>query len=226
MDINNVNTGLGWLDKTLGIIEKYRIMTIFKAFFVILLVAGLVWFISNPTYIFEKYEQWCEHEHDIKTEITLKNAQVAQVEMENLLYKTGANRAILMSFHNSKSSLGGLPFIYLTPQTEAITAGTTPVSAGYESMKTSLYPFVHYLSEEEYFCGDIADLERIDKALAYRLRGNDVKHLAALYLESDRPLGVIVLTYTSELDEDHVCEDVEHLMRKTGVKVGLLMQDK
>lgn len=226
MELSKVDTGLGWLDKALSIIDKYRIWTIIKAFFLILMVAGLVWVISNPTYIFEKYEQWREREHDVKTQITMKNAQVAQVELENLLYKSGANRAILMTFHNSKSSLGGLPFIYLTPQTEAITSGTTPVSSGYEAMKTSLYPFVHYLSEEEYFCGDISDLERIDKALAYRLKGNGVEHLAALYLESDRPLGVLVLTYTSIPNDEHVCEDVEHLMRKTGVKVGLLMQDK
>jgi hypothetical protein len=53
-----VDKGLGWLDKALNIVEKYKFRTIFKGIIIILIVAATVGFVSNPTYIFEKYKEW------------------------------------------------------------------------------------------------------------------------------------------------------------------------
>lgn len=221
--MEKVDTGLNWIDRTLQIVDKYKFKTIFKAIGVIFLIAAVVGFISNPTWIFEKIQELEKREHSERMEITLKNTQIINGEIENLRYRIEADRVILLQFHNSKESLSGLPFIYLTATAEAIDYDVKPVADGYEAVKTSLYPFMTYISKEEYFCGDIEDLREIDKALAYRMLGNDVKHVAFQYIEGEYPLGILVCTFTEKPNEEHSCLDVEHQVRKTATKIGILL---
>ena len=63
MNDNNINNGFGWIEIGLQIIDKYNIKTIFKALFVVVLVAVTVGFINNPTYIFEQYKEWIDQQH-------------------------------------------------------------------------------------------------------------------------------------------------------------------
>ena len=223
---NDIDKGIGWIERTLNMVEKYKIVTIIKAFGMVLAIALLIAFLKNPTYILDKFEEMKAREHTEKMEITLKNSQIINTEIENLRYRTGADRVLLLQFHNSKESLSGLPFIYLTATAEAIDYNVKPVAEGYEAVKTSLYPFMTFITKEGYFCGDIEDLRDIDKALAYRMQGNDVQHLAFQYLEGEHPLGLIVCSFTRTPDEQHNCLEVEHQIRKTATKVSILLSNE
>jgi hypothetical protein len=222
---NNIEQGLTWLDKALNIIERYKIKTILKAFGLILMIALLIAFIKNPTYIIDKWQEVQEREHTERMEITLKNSQIINTEVENLRYRTGADRVILLQFHNSKQSLSGLPFIYLTATAEALDYNVIPVAEQYEAVKTSIYPFMTYITREGYFCGDIEELRTLDKALAYRMQGNDVHHLAFQYIEGEHPLGLLVCTFTKDVDETHNCAEIEHQIRKTSNKIAVLLSN-
>lgn len=224
--MKNLNENIGLIERFLVITEKYKISTIFKSVFVMIVFAIAIFVIANPTYFFDQYEKVKEERHKTKMELVMKNNIIIQSEIDNLLYRTGANRVLLLQYHNTKNSLSGLPFIYLTATNESLTYNTTPVSGGYETLKTSLYPFVNYLSKNKYFCGDITKLEKYDKALAYRMKGNDVTHLAMCHIDCDIPLGVLVLTYTQDVDQTHSCNAIEQMIRNSAMKIGMLINNK
>lgn len=182
-----------------------------------------VFLITNPTWIFDKYEQVKEDRHRVQMENVMKNNIIIQTEMERLLYKTNADRVLLLQYHNTKNSLAGVPFIYLTATHECVNENVQPVASGYEVLKTSLYPFVNYMAKIKYFCGDIDDLRQYDKALAFRMEGNDVKHLAVCHIDCQIPLGVIVVTYTNDVNINHSCENVENYIRNTAMEIGILI---
>lgn len=221
-----LNENISLIERFLIIAEKYKISTIFKSIFIIIVFAIAIFIISNPTYFFDQYEKVKEERHKSKMELAMRNNVIIQSEIDNLLYRTGANRVLLLQYHNTKNSLSGLPFIYLTATNESLTYNTKPVSGGYETLKTSLYPFVSYIAKHKYFCGDIAELEKYDKALAYRMRGNDVMHLAMCHIDCEMPLGVLVLTYTQEVSEAHNCSTTEQMVRNSAMKIGMLINNK
>lgn len=221
-NIENVGTGIGWLERVLELISKYKIFDFIKAFILVIMTALIVGFIAKPSWIFEQWEKYDDKRHKEKMEIVEKNNVIIQTELENILYKTGADRVLLLSYHNSKESLVGLPYIYLSAVNEAINFNISPVAEGYESVKCSLYPTITYLNQQGYFCGDIEDLRTIDKALAYRMEGNDVQHLALLNIDGEFPLGVLVCTFTNKIE--HNCNDVEVILRRSGVKLGVLLE--
>ena len=55
--MEKIDKGIGWLERIMTLIEKYSIFQFLKGFFIILLTCLLVWFVTNPTYIFEKYDE-------------------------------------------------------------------------------------------------------------------------------------------------------------------------
>lgn len=225
-NINNTDKGIGWLERVMVLVSKYSVLQFLKAFLIILIIFCLVGFISNPTYIFEKYKEWDNQQHQLEMIEGEKNNLIIQSEIESLLWRTNADRVLLLSYHNTKSSLTGVPYIYLTAINEYIADGVKPVAEGYNSIKTSLYPMISYIGQKSFFCGDIEELKVIDKALAYRMEGNDVKHLAMLQIEGDLPLGVLVVTFTEDMDNQHDCKEIEELIRKSALKIGVLLENK
>lgn len=225
--MKKISENINLIERFLSIADKYKFSTVFKAVVIIFIFAITIFLISNPTYFFDKYEEIKENRHKEQMEVVMRNNVIIQTEIENLLYRTGANRCILLQYHNTKNSLSGLPFIYLTATNESLTYNTKPVAAGYETLKTSLYPFISYIAKYRYFCGDISDLEKYDKALAFRMKGNDVTHFAMCHIDGEVPLGVLVLTYTENVAPNiHNCKEVEQLVRNTSLKIGVLIDGK
>ena len=146
-----------------------------------------------------------------------------QNELETLRERVGASRVLLLSYHNTTSSLVGVPYIFLTAEAESIGSNIHPVAEGYERVKTSLYPFVNYLNRETYFSGDIEDLRDIDKSLAYRMEGNDVQHFAAMNIEGEQPLGVLFITYTYKPGEKHKCGDVKDMILRSAGRLAIYL---
>lgn len=222
--MKKLNENINLIERFLIIADKYKLSTVCKAILIIFMFAATIFLVANPTYFFDKYEKIKEDRHKEQMELVMKNNVIIQSEIENLLYRIGANRCVLLQYHNTKNSLAGIPFIYLTATNESITYGVQPVAAGYETLKTSLYPFIGYIATHKYFCGDIEELERYDKALAFRMKGNDVTHFAMCHIDGEVPLGVLVITYTENVSPDiHDCKEVEQLVRNSAMKIGVLI---
>jgi hypothetical protein len=62
--------------------------------------AAAIFIISKPTYFFDQYEKIKEERHKEQMELVMRNNIIIQNEIDNLLYKTGANRVLLLQYHN------------------------------------------------------------------------------------------------------------------------------
>ena len=221
--IEVVDKGLGVFERLVNFFGQHSVWEILKTLFLSVLIGYTIYLSLNPDIIFSAYEKWKKTEHTEAIENSMKNSVLIQNELETLRERVGANRVLLLSYHNTTSSLVGVPYIFLTAEAESIGSGTHPVAEGYERVKTSLYPFVNYLNRETYFCGDIEELRDIDKALAYRLEGNDVRHFAAMNIEGEQPLGVLFISYTDELHKTHNCSDVKDMILRSAGRLAIYL---
>ena len=66
-------------------------------------------------------------------------------------------------------------------------------------------------------------MRAIDKSLAYRMEGNDVQHFAAMNIEGEQPLGVLFITYTSDVDEKHNCSSVKDMVLRSAGRLAIYL---
>ena len=223
--MEKVEKGLGFLEKTLGIVEKYKITTILKAVLIILIVAATIGFIQHPTWVFEKYEDWKEKQHNEKMEKRLINNEKVHILAEKLLYKVNADRVMVLELHNGVSSNSGLPFAKASATYEAINEGVQPVADQYQDINLSLMPFVTKLIEDDYWCGNTEELMKIDRALCYRMLGNDTAHLAGCVIRGvdNKPLAILLIKF-KKIEDDHSCETVRDIIGHNALQFSLLLE--
>lgn len=221
---NNVEKGLNWMDKALGMVEKYKFKTIFKAIFIIILVAMTVGFISNPTCIFEWYQRWEDQQHTERIEQRLQTNEKIHLACEKLMYKVGADRVMLLELHNGGTNIAGLPFLKASCIYESLNDGVYPIADQYQQQQLSLIPFSSYLAQHTHWCGDTDDLEALDRTLFYRMKSNGTEHFAAKCIHGvNTPVAFIFVSF-GELPEGHDCEKIREEIRHTALEVALLLE--
>jgi hypothetical protein len=219
-----VDKGLGWLDKALNIVDKYKFRTIFKAIIIILIVAATVGFINNPTYIFEKYKEWSDQQHKELLEKRMKNNEKLHLKAEQLLYRINADRVMILELHNGLENAAGLPFSKCSATYEALNIGVKPIADQYQSVNLSLMPFANYLFEKGYFCGNVEDLAQIDRGLYYKMMANETTHFAACVIEGvDNALAFIFVSFKAT-DDNHKCDEVRENIRHIALETALLLE--
>lgn len=221
---NKVDTGLNWLDKTLGIVEKYRLRTIFKAMFIIILISVIVGFVSNPTFVFEWYKKWEEEQHIEQVQQRLQTNEKIHLACQKLMYKVGADRVMLLELHNGGTNIAGLPFLKASCIYESLNDGIYPIADQYQQQQLSLIPFSSYLAQHTHWCGDVEDLEKIDKALYHRMVANGTQHVAAKCIHGvNTPVAFIFVSFT-DVPDGHDCDKVREEIRHTALEIALLLE--
>lgn len=219
-----VDKGLGWLDKALNIVDKYKFRTIFKAIIIILIVAATVGFVSNPTYIFEKYKEWSDQQHKELLEKRMKNNEKLHLKAEQLLYRINADRVMILELHNGLENNAGLPFSKCSATYEALNIGVKPVADQYQNVNLSLMPFATYIFEKGYWCGNVEDLAQIDRGLYYKMLSNETTHFAACVVEGvDNALAFVFVSFKAT-DDNHKCSEVRENIRHIALETALLLE--
>ena len=223
--INHMEKGLKWLNDALAIVDKYKIRTIFKAFFVMILIAAFIGFLKHPTWIFEQYDNWKDKQHTEALEQRLVNNEKLHISCEKLLYKVHADRVLVLELHNGLENANGLPFSKCSATYEAIEQGIKPVAEQYQNVNLSLMPFVNTVFEKGYWCGDVEEILEIDKGLYYKMKSNTTEHFAACLIEGvDKPLALLFVTFTKTVDEDHNCGYIRENIRHIALEQALLLE--
>lgn len=222
--MNNLGESIGWLERALIIIEKYKVGTILKSFIILILLALFVGFINNPTYIFDKYKEWEEERHKELIEKRLAtNAKVHNI-CDRLLFKVDASRVLILELHNGNAGEGGLPFAKATCTYEALNFDVIPVANQYDGVNLSLIPFADVMFKEGYWCGDAEDLMNIDKSLYYRLMSNGTEHFAACLIRGvDKPLAIMFVSFPVSKPE-HNCDEIHHHINRAALELALLIE--
>lgn len=223
-NIEDTTTALGWFERVLDMADKYRIQTVLKSVFIILLIAGTVGFIKNPTWIFEKYQEWQDEQHIEKLAHRLEHNEKLHIMTEKLMYKVNADRVLLLELHNGNTGLGGFPFAKCSATYEALNDGIVPVAHQYQDLNLSLMPFASKLFDEGYWCGDTQDLKEIDKALCYRMLGNDTSHFAGIVIQGvDKPIAFLFVKFKDVADE-HNCNEIKRIIEENAFQIALLLE--
>lgn len=224
-NIENTERGIGWFERVLNLVEKYKIRHFFKAAFVILLIAGVVGFLKNPTWIFEQYEMWKEKQHQETIDLRLQNTHKIQHLMEKSLYKIECDRIILLELHNGNTGIGGLPFAKCTATYEVMDDNILPIAQQYQEQNLSLIPFANKLFKEGYWCGNVKDLEEFDRGLYHKMASNGTNHFAACVIEGvDKPLAFLFVSFNEQLTEEHNCQIVREQIRHISLELALLLE--
>ena len=219
-----INNGINWVEKTLQIVEKYKCFTILKAIGLILVIALLIAFLSNPTYVFEKYDEWREKQHTEKLTHRLQHNEKIHILTEKLLYRANADRVLLLELHNGVSNNSGLPFAKCTATYEALRECVAPVSHLYNELNLSLMPFATTLLNDGYWCGNTEELMDIDRALSYKMLGNETAHFCGKLIKGvDKPLAFLFVKFRS-VDSTHNCEEVKKIIDDTTLQISLLLE--
>lgn len=222
--MEKTGTGINWLERIMTLVEKYSLRQFLKGFLIILLTAAVMWFITNPTFIFEKYKEWETKTHTEKLEKRMINNEKLHISTEKLLYKVNADRVMILELHNGLSSNAGLPFAKCSATYEAINDGIIPIADQYQDINLSLMPFATELFNYGYWCGDVKELMEIDKSLCYKMLGNNTSHFAGCVIQGvDKPIALLFVSF-KEVNGEHSCNDIKEAINNTTLELALLLE--
>lgn len=223
--IDNTSNVITWLERGLKLIKEYGIGRIVIGALLIALLSVMFWFILNPTRAFEVYDDWKKRQHDILMELRMENAPKIQRSIENLTYRIGASRSVILELHNGIENTGGIPFTKCSATYEALNVGCAPVANFYQSQNLSLMPFVTHLFQKGYWCGDVDKLTEIDKSLAFKLQSNGTEHFSACVIEGiDKPLAILFVSFDHVPDEHHNCENIRENIRHIAMELSVFFE--
>ena len=224
-NIDKTEKGIGWLERLMGLVDKYSLFKFLKAFMIILLTALVIGFISNPTYIFEAYDRYKDEAHAEKLELRMRNNEKLHILCEKLMYKVGADRVVVLELHNGLSSNAGIPFAKCSATYEALNNGIYPIASQYQDVNLSLMPFANYLFENGYFCGDVEMLNDIDRGLYHKMASNGTQHFAGCLIEGvDKPLAFLFVSFKELPTDEHDCIEVRENVRHIALELALLLE--
>ena len=165
---NKINNEINIIDRLLTISDKYKFKTILKSLLILVIICATFAFIAHPTYIFEKYNEWQNKQHQEQIERRITNNAETQLILEKLMYRTDADRVMLLEFHNSGKNNSGLPFAKITCTYEMLNDSIYPIANEYQNIQLSLFPFTNLLLKQKYYFGDTEKLLEVDKHLYYK----------------------------------------------------------
>lgn len=223
---------LGFLEKTVKLIEKYGLFKIFKALCVIAL---FVYVMCNGANLIEDIVERVTREtiNDAAVEkvrlhdIALEKRQYIKPQIDSLLqatlYDLNADRAFIIEMHNGTNNVSGLPFLYGEMTYENVAEGITHIEDDYTNVNLSRFSFPTYLEKEHIWMGSVEELTEVDKKLAQRLISNDVTYIAIANIHGIKnELGFFGVTYCNGKEPKSQHDILQKMIKKTQLLSTLL----
>lgn len=223
---------LGFLEKTVKLIEKYGLFKILKALCVIALfvyvmcngadlIEGIVQKVTRETIKDEAVEKVRLHD------IALEKRQLIKPQIDSLLFATlhdlNADRVFIIEMHNGTNNVSGLPFLYGEMTYEQVANGIAHVDDDYTNLSLSRFNFPTYLEKKHIWIGGIDDMAAIDPKLTQRLKSNDVTYLGVMHIHGIKnELGYFGITYCNGSVPKAYDDILNTLLKKTQMLSTLL----
>lgn len=223
---------LGFLEKTVKLIEKYGLFKIFKALlviamFVFVMVNGAD-FISNIINTTTKSiikEQAAETTriHDIALDKRKKIKPQVDKILKDILNSLDADRSFIIEMHNGTNNTSGLPFLYGEMTYEDVSDGIEHIDGDYINLALSRFSFPTYMEKEHLWIGTIDELSKIDDKLSKRLISNDVTYIAICHIHGlNNEIGYFGITYCNNKPPKPRSEIVTKILNSTQ-KLSILL---
>lgn len=221
--MEQMEKGIGWLQKLLNLQKKYGFFSIIKGLFILLLAGYVVFFALNPKYLLERITNIQTEQHDKLVESRLSADSDVRRILSKMIFTTDADRAWLVEFHNGSKNLAtGLPFLFGSMRIEETRDGILNVDEDYSDFSLSKYKLIVKVLEDGFFYGGIEEVRQIDERLYYKFKSNNINEIALLTLyEGEKPIGILGLSYCNDkiMDKQLVGKNI----RSCGIQIATLL---
>ena len=228
ININNTDKVLTWLEHMLRLLKEYGPWKILLGTCLIVIVSWVIYFAFNFTKLFELYDEWRSRQHDSDMELRMELGPKIQNLTDKLTYYVGATRTLVLELHNGNTGNGGLPFTKCTATYESLNIGKHPVAQEYQDFNMSLMPFSHTLFDVGYWCGDMSELESIDRSLFYKMKSNGTEHFAACIIEgvNDKPIAILMVSFDKPIGllQNHECDKTRESIRHIAMELAVNLE--
>lgn len=230
INIDNTDDAIGWLERFLELLNKYGFWKILGATVGIIIVSVMLYFAFNWEKGFEVYDAWKARQHDTEMEHRMEVGPKIQSAIDKLTYKVNASRIVVLELHNGNTGGGGLPFTKCSATYEALNLGVYPVGEQYQDNIMSLMPFVNHLFKTGYWCGDVDELETLDRALCYKMKGNNTEHFSACVIEGidNKPIAFMIVSFDTKTNDlaQHDCLANREYIRHVAMELAVFLEVK
>jgi hypothetical protein len=201
--VDNIDTGVSALGKLSDLIKKHGFFGILQSLFMFILVGYSVFFVTNPTYIFEKYDQFKTKQHDGEILKTFKSTSEINDMLKTYMYSEATiDRIFYIEFHNSIKGLDRMPYIYGSFKHEFVRVGREYMSDEFkDDFMLSKYMVFDYIYAKKQFCGTLDELRHIDERSGVMLSSVGIGYISMIMIECDGiPVGVLGITSTEPMN--------------------------
>ena len=230
INIDNTDSALNWLERILILIKDYGPFKILGAALLISLVSSILYFTLNPTKLIEIYDEIKIEKHDKLMNLRMQMAPKIQSLTDKFTYGMGASRTVILELHNGNTGSSGLPFAKCSATYESLNIGKHPVAQQYQEVNLSLMPFAATLFDNGYWCGNTDDLEKIDRALYYKMKSNGTEHFASCVVEGidNKPIAFIIVSFDKESGNilNHDCQLTRESLRHVAMELAVILEIK
>lgn len=198
-------TTMNFIERFLDMISKHGIKRIFEAMLLVVLVVFLSIFTFNPDVVFKAYDDYKSKEHAVAMQERIDNTPLIQKELEEFRVAIGASRAWIFELHNSTNSLDGMPFLFASMTYETVAPALNTAAFEFDNIRLSLYKIVTYLRQNEFWCGEVSELEDIDRIAYQQFRIFNLGYGGMMLLNVEgAPNAVLCFAYNDG------CQEIEH----------------
>lgn len=193
-----IDSGISTFGRMIEIIKNNSLWVLLKTLVVTLFFGLIIFTVLNPTYVFERYQEYEEKKHSQELAERFDRMEQLNRELNEILMELHADRTFFIEYHNSVKSLQGAPFAYGSMSFEKLHPNRNVVFMAdeYSDFPLTKYETVTYLYEKKIFIGTVDELMKIDKRLATKLKASSVTQVALIEVwGNDQPLGVLGATW-------------------------------
>lgn len=205
-NIETVSTGANILEKLAKLVKDYGFFGILKTIFIFVICGYCVFFVTNPTYIFERYDKYKDEQHTEQIMKTFQSTSEINDMLKKYMYNTPeVDRIFYIEFHNSIKGLDKLPYVYGSFRHEFTKTGQVSYLSDEfkDDFMISKYQIFDYLYTNKSFCGGLDDLKQIDERSAVMLSYCNVEHFEMILVENDgMPVGVLGVTLSRHINNE------------------------
>lgn len=221
-----IDSGVSTFGRMVDIVKNNSLWTIFKTFVVAVFFGLLAFIILNPTYIFEKYQEYEDKKHSEELAERFDRMEELNGELSEVLMELHADRAFFIEYHNSVKSLQGAPFAYGSMSFEKLHPNRDVMFLAdeYSDFPLTKYETVSYLYDNKIFIGNIEELSAIDKRLATKLQASNVTQVALIEVWGDnQPLGILGVTWGEHEVLSTYGEQIKNIIHQHSYKVRSIL---
>lgn len=223
--ITDTGLYLGWLEKILSLVKQYGITKILIVSILLSVLGTYFYLVFNPETAFEIYDKWKTAQHTQLMDLRMENAPKIQNLIDKLTFKIDASRTMILELHNGSDGAGGLPFTKCSATYESLNIGAHPVSSQYQNQNMSLIPFATFIFDKGYWCGNVDELQEIDRGLYHKMKSNNTEHFAACVIEGlNKPIAILLISFDKVPTEEHDCNVVRENIRHIAMEVAVYLE--